>query len=154
MKRNARTERAPAAQSAPADAASLAPLKFGRWGVDLSARDLSVRPGDDFDHYANGTWFLNTQIPGDQASAGVDYAVYNLTQRQLRALVTGAPATSQVGGLYQSFMDEARVEALGARPLMAELARGAAIPDRSELTRFTRSETHRVELERIRTCRH
>src|SRR3546814_12698289 len=123
-------------------------MRISDWSSDVCSSDL------DFDHYANGTWFRNTQIPGDQASAGVDYAVYNLTQRQLRALVTGAPATSQVGGLYQSFMDEARVEALGARPLMAELARGAAIPDRSELTRFTRSETHRVELERIRTCRH
>src|SRR3546814_12052347 len=71
-----------------------------------------------------------------QASAGVDYAVYTLTQRQLRALVTGAPATSQVGGLYQSFMDEARVEALGARPLMADLARVAAITDKSEMARF------------------
>src|SRR3546814_13033893 len=101
----ARTERAPAAQSAPADAASLAPLKFGRWGVDLSARDLSVRPGDDFDHYANGIWFRNTQIPGDPALVGVDFAVYNLTQRQLRALVTGAHATSLVGGVHHCDME-------------------------------------------------
>src|SRR3546814_10677433 len=82
-----------------------------------------------------------------QASAGVDYAVYNLTQRQLRALVTGAPATSQVGGLYQSFMDEARVEALGARPLMADLARGAANTDKSEMAR--RSEEHTSELQSL-----
>src|SRR3546814_8594435 len=96
-------------------------------------------------------------MPGDQASAGVDYAVYNLTQRQLRALVTGAPATSQVGGLYQSFMDEARVEALGARPLMADLARVAAITDKSEMARFMgrsqgafgRSEEHTSELQSL-----
>src|SRR3546814_5925957 len=62
----ARSEGAPAPQSAPADAASLAPLQFGSWGVDLSARDTSVRPGDDFDRYANGTWFRTTEIPGDQ----------------------------------------------------------------------------------------
>src|SRR3546814_9430707 len=102
----ARSEGAPAPQSAPADAASLAPLQFGSWGVDLSARDTSVRPGDDFDRYANGTWFRTTEIPGDQGSAGVSYAVYNLTQRQLRALVTGASATGQVGALYQSFRSE------------------------------------------------
>src|SRR3546814_807847 len=132
----ARSEGAPAPQSAPADAASLAPLQFGSWGVDLSARDTSVRPGDDFDRYANGTWFRTTEIPGDQGSAGVSYAVYNLTQRQLRALVTGASATGQVGALYQSFMDEARVEALGAKPLMADLAKVAAIKDKSEMARF------------------
>ncbi|WP_257550730.1 M13-type metalloendopeptidase [Sphingopyxis sp. DBS4] len=92
---------------------SLKALTFGTWGVDLGARDTSVKPGDDFDKYANGGWFARTEIPADQASAGVDYDVYNLTQRQLRQLVTGAPATSQVGGLYQSFMDETRVDLYG-----------------------------------------
>lgn len=29
---------------------------FGEWGVDLSARDLSIQPGDDFWRYANNTW--------------------------------------------------------------------------------------------------
>src|SRR3546814_11898635 len=75
-------------------------------------------------------------MPADQASAGVDYDVYNLTQRQLRALVTQAPAASQVGALYQSFMDEARVEALGAAPLKADLARVAAVQDKRALALF------------------
>jgi putative endopeptidase len=118
------------------DDGSLKALTFGTWGVDLGARDTSVKPGDDFDKYANGGWFARTEIPADQASAGVDYDVYNLTQRQLRQLVTGAAATSQVGGLYQSFMDEARVEALGAKPLMADIAAVQAIKDRSGMARF------------------
>ncbi|MBB6424835.1 M13 family metallopeptidase [Sphingopyxis sp. JAI128] len=118
------------------DGGSLKALTFGEWGVDLGARDTSVKPGDDFDKYANGGWFARTEIPSDQASAGVDYDVYNLTQRQLRALVAGAPATSQVGGLYQSFMDEARVEALGATPLMADIDAVARIADKSAMARF------------------
>ncbi|MBN8806219.1 MAG: M13 family metallopeptidase [Sphingopyxis terrae] len=122
--------------AAGAEDGSLKPLTFGSWGVDLGARDTSVKPGDDFDKYANGGWFARTEIPADQASAGVDYDVYNLTQRQLRQLVTGAPATSQVGGLYQSFMDEKRVAQLGAKPLMADIAAVAAIKDKSEMARF------------------
>lgn len=122
--------------AAGAEDGSLKPLTFGSWGVDLSARDPSVKPGDDFDKYANGAWFARTEIPADQASAGVDYDVYNLTQRQLRQLVTGAPATSQVGGLYQSFMDEKRVAQLGTKPLMADIADVAAIKDKSEMARF------------------
>ncbi|KTE03989.1 M13 family metallopeptidase [Sphingopyxis sp. H115] len=118
------------------DEGSLKALTFGEWGVDLGARDTSVKPGDDFDKYANGGWFARTEIPSDQASAGVDYDVYNLTQRQLRALVAGAPATSQVGGLYQSFMDEARVEALGATPLMADIDAVAKIADKSAMAQF------------------
>lgn len=127
---------AAADESAGQDEASLKALTFGKWGVDLTARDTSVQPGDDFDKYANGGWFARTQIPADQASAGVDYDVYNLTQRQLRQLVTGAPATSQVGGLYQSFMDEKRVDALGAKPLMADVNAVAAIKDKSAMARF------------------
>ena len=122
--------------AAGAEDGSLKPLTFGSWGVDLGARDTSVKPGDDFDKYANGAWFARTEIPADQASAGVDYDVYNLTQRQLRQLVTGAPATSQVGGLYQSFMDEKRVAQLGTKPLMADIAAVAAIKDKSEMARF------------------
>ena len=125
------------ADEAPAtDGESLKALTFGDWGVALDARDMTVKPGDDFDRYANGAWFAKTEIPADQGSAGVDYEVYNLTQRQLRQLVTGAAPTSQVGGLYRSFADEARVEALGAKPLMADLAKVAAIKDKAEMARF------------------
>ena len=34
--------------------ASLAAPRMGPWGFDLSARDPSVKPGDDFFRYANG----------------------------------------------------------------------------------------------------
>ena len=124
------------ADSSGAGEGSLKPLAFGTWGVDLGARDTSVKPGDDFDKYANGGWFARTEIPADQAAAGVDYDVYNLTQRQLGHLVTDAPATSQVGGLYKSFMDEARVEALGAKPLMVDIANVRAIKNKTEMARF------------------
>ena len=37
------------AQQAPAVAASESKeARFGTWGVDLATRDLSVKPGDDF----------------------------------------------------------------------------------------------------------
>lgn len=112
------------------------PLSFGTWGVDLDTRDTSVKPGDDFQAYANGKWYVATPIPADQPSAGVDYDVFNLTQDQLRAVVGQAPADSQVGGLYKSFIDEARVEALGAKPLMANLAAVDALADKTAFARF------------------
>jgi putative endopeptidase len=46
------------AQSTP----PAAPATTG-WGVDISARDLSVKPGDDFDAYANGTGRRPTPSP-------------------------------------------------------------------------------------------
>jgi len=34
------------------------PAQIGPWGLDLAARDTSVKPGDDFYRYAEGHWFL------------------------------------------------------------------------------------------------
>ena len=48
---------------------SLADKRYGDWGVDLAARDLSIRPGDDFDYYAGGTWAKNAPIPPDSSFA-------------------------------------------------------------------------------------
>jgi len=40
-------------------------------GVDLAFRDLAVKPGDDFEGYANGGWRSATEIPPDRSSIGV-----------------------------------------------------------------------------------
>ena len=109
---------------------------FGTWGVDLTAMDRSVNPGDDFDRYVNGTWEAKTEIPADQASAGVGYDVFNLSQEEIRAIIENAPATGQLGGMYQSFMNEAAVEKLDDKPLQADLKRIAAIADRAAFTRY------------------
>jgi len=53
-----------AAPATPARAARYAP-----WGIDLSARDTSVKAGDDFNRYANGTWLQNTQIPASSRAS-------------------------------------------------------------------------------------
>jgi putative endopeptidase len=121
---------APALAGAPPAAATVAteaaaqppkPLVFGTWGVDLAARDLSVKPGDDFAAHAWGAWDKATAIPADQPAAGVGFDIFNLTNEQLRAVVAGAPADGQLGALYRSFMDEARVERVGAAPLLADV---------------------------------
>src|SRR5262252_5840159 len=57
--------------SAQAPAAAPAVKHFGTWGVDLTGMDRSVNPGDDFARFVNGAWADRTQIPADQASAGV-----------------------------------------------------------------------------------
>ena len=49
-------------------AAAVAPLHaakpvYGSWGFDVSAMDRSVKPGDDFWEYVNGTWDRRTRSP-------------------------------------------------------------------------------------------
>src|SRR4029453_8751896 len=129
------------AQQPQSSRATLQPPHFGAWGVDLTGMERSVNPGDDFDRYVNGAWANKTQIPADQPSTGVSYDIFNLTQEQIRALTENAPATTQLGAIYQSFMNEELVEKLDDKPLQADLKLVAAINDRDAFTKFMR-QTH------------
>ncbi len=127
------------AQTAQAGtAATAAPAKahLGTWGIDLTARDMSVKPGEDFQKYASGTWLAKAQIPADKPEVGSFYEVFDLTQDQMKALVTSAPASSKYGAMYQSMMDEGRVEQLGIEPLKADLAKVAAIKTKADFARY------------------
>jgi putative endopeptidase len=111
------------------DAASTKP-QYGSWGFDQAGADMSVRPGDNFFRYANGTWLDRTPIPADKPAISLRLAMTDLTEQRLHAIMASAathaadhPATLQdkVGAFYQSFMDDARIEALGAKPIAPEL---------------------------------
>ena len=111
-------------------------VHFGTWGVDLSARDLSIKPGDDFQRYASGEWMRTHEIPSDKSQNGVGSELNDRNQEQLRGIILGAPASSLLGALYTSYMDEGRLEALDAAPLQSELARVAAIASKADFTGF------------------
>jgi putative endopeptidase len=122
-----------------ADASAPGQVHFGTWGVDLSARDLSVRPGDDFQRHASGHWMDTHDIPADKSQNGIGSELADRNQEQLRAIVTGAPAGSLLGAFYRSYMDEARLEQLDDAPLKADLARIDAIGTRADFTRYMAS---------------
>ena len=91
----------PLAAQAP-QAAAPQVVRFGTWGVDISTRDLSVKPGDDFQRYANGKWMDANEIPADKSQNGVGSELADRNQEQLRAIVMGAPKDSQLGAFYAS----------------------------------------------------
>jgi putative endopeptidase len=112
---------------APADL-SKAP-RMGSWGFDLSGRDTTTAPGQDFFQYANGGYEKKLVIPADRVSFGAFDALAVLSQERLHVLLDKASADraatgdqAKVGALYRSFMDEAKVNALGAKPMAADLA--------------------------------
>ncbi|MGH8481693.1 MAG: M13 family metallopeptidase [Nevskiaceae bacterium] len=102
-----------------------------RSGIELENLDRAVRPQDDFYRYVNGTWLKNTPMPADKPLWAPYMKLRDDTDAQVRAIIEAAARTrgpagseaQQVGDLYASFMDEARIESLGATPLAAELAR-------------------------------
>jgi putative endopeptidase len=111
-------------------------------GLDFTAIDRSVAPGDDFFRYANGVWLKTTEIPPDRSSYGSSAMLVELTAKRTADLIRGAAAAAaagsearKIGDYYASFMDEAHIEQLGLKPLEPALARIDAIKDRKGLAR-------------------
>ncbi|HEY0045052.1 MAG TPA: M13 family metallopeptidase [Allosphingosinicella sp.] len=134
---------AQAAHAGHAASAQAGKARYGGWGVDTSAMDRSVKPGDSFWHFVNGGWDKKTEIPADRTSAGAGVLLADEAERQVRAIVEDLakdPAKSgqvgqQVGDFYASWMDEAGIEARGTAPLKPYFARFDAIRNRSDLIR-------------------
>jgi putative endopeptidase len=117
--------------------------RMGTWGFDLAGRDTAVSPGHSFFEHANGSYMKRLEIPGDRSSYGAFNALAELSQERLRVLAERAAShpnaagpEGQVGTFYKSFMDEARVNALGARPLAADLAKVRAARTHSDVARL------------------
>jgi putative endopeptidase len=82
-----------AAPVAPTAAASPTPkAAIGDFGLDLAAGNPSVKPGDDFFAYANGTWDKNFAIPADKASYGPFDKLDDLSKVRVRAIIEKAAA--------------------------------------------------------------
>jgi endothelin-converting enzyme/putative endopeptidase len=115
--------------------------RYGAFGIDLAARDPSIKPGDDFWRYANNTWFAHNPIPADRTSWGVGAVLSDDVEAQLHSIVESAragsdPVSRQVADMYASWMDEAGIEARGAAVLHPYLDRIAAVQNRDDLIRL------------------
>jgi putative endopeptidase len=125
--------------SAPPPAAPAAPALTS--GLDLQYFDDSVRPQDDLYQRVNGKWLASFEIPADKSSYDQFTKIFDEVQQQLRTLVGDLQKTADVADpdqpkivdLYGSFMDEAALERLGAKPLAEEFARVDALKDRNQI---------------------
>jgi putative endopeptidase len=122
--------------------------RFGSWGVDLSARDLSVRPGDNFFRYTNGAWLKSATIPADRASIGGFVDLQILSEQRLRAIVDDLrarpvaqlnPDERKLRDFYDSFLDTAGIEARGLEPLKKDLDMIAGLKTHAEVARVMAS---------------
>jgi predicted metalloendopeptidase len=124
-------------------------------GPDLAGMDLKIAPGDDFFAYANGSWIKNTEIPADRSSFGNSAILSDLTTQRVNDLLKAAAAdkparagteAQQISNYYSSFMDEAAVDAKGAKPMAGALKRIDEIFSRGELA-ATLGESLRADVD-------
>jgi putative endopeptidase len=130
--------------------------KEGTHGIVVANMDTSVKPGDDFYQYANGSWLKRTEIPPDRGAVGVFNILADLSdERTVRLIEEAAKAnspagsnTGKIGALYNSYMDEAAIEIKGIAPLRPRFDSIAAIHDKHELARAL-GETLRADVDAL-----
>ncbi len=123
---------------------TIASARMGEWGIDTAGMDRSVKPGDDFFAYVNGTWAKTTQIPADRSSYGGFAVLRDLSEARVRKLVEGYKAgnpakdgdQAKVAALYRGFMDEAAIEKLGSKPLQPKVAAIRAVKSKDQMARL------------------
>ena len=106
--------------------------------------DRSIKPGDDFYRYANGSWLKTAVIPIGQTSFDTRAILVERTSTRVRDLIQEAAsaqsgkgsAQQKVGYYYASFMDQDAIEATGLTPLADELVIISGITDKASLSAY------------------
>ncbi|MCT4329013.1 M13 family metallopeptidase [Elizabethkingia anophelis] len=106
-------------------------------GLNLSYRDTSVRPQDDFFNYVNGGWLKTAKIPSDKSSWGsfnqlredTDNNSMNILKEILKSKYPAGSEGQKIQALYTTYTDWTKRNALGISPIKADLDKVDAIKD-------------------------
>src|ERR1700744_5650096 len=99
--------------------------------IDPANMDLSVKPGDNFFEYANGTWIKTHPIPDKQTRWGSFGILGQENTDKIQLLVKEAAKNpgvkgslkQRVGDLYASGMDSVTIDKRGYEPIKPDLER-------------------------------
>jgi len=113
-------------------------------GLLLSGYDRGVRVQDDLFQFTNGQWLRTTEIPADRSRYGAFDALAEKADKDLHTIIEDSAARhaaagtpdQRIGDFYASFMDTAHLDALGAAPLRASLARIDALASPTDILRY------------------
>lgn len=104
-------------------------------GIDLTSRDESVRPQDDFYRAWHGHWLDTFEIPADKAEYASFTKLRDESLEQLRAIIDELVAldpaveipAGKIATLYADFMDTEAIAQQGLAPLQPLLADISAV---------------------------
>ncbi len=116
--------------------------ELGTFGIDLSARDESVKPGDDFFTYASGNWYENYQLPADKTRYGAFNALADRSEEQVKTIIDNIMTKDNLNAeeqlvhdFYQAYMDTDTINAKGIAPISDVLNTIDSIENRQDLTK-------------------
>jgi putative endopeptidase len=110
--------------------------------IDPANLDLTIKPCDDFFHYANGEWLKKNPIPAAFDQWGSFNILADHNSDVLHEILDDAAGDAtaplgsnkrKTGDFYSTGMDSAAIEALGAKPIAEYLSSIDAIKDQKEV---------------------
>ena len=118
--------------AAPAAGTPLPTINFGKWGFDPAGIDKSIKPGDDFNAYANKKWIDANPLPPEFSRIGAFVLLGEKSVSDVKALMDGLaakdPATlsgdeRRILDAYRTYLDTDAIEAAGLAPAQPYLDR-------------------------------
>jgi putative endopeptidase len=110
-------------------------------GIDPAWMDKSVKPGDDFFSYADGSWVKNTAIPADRSRIGGFWIADLQREKNTRELFDQILKSNPTGGndalivnYYKAYLNTDAIDHAGLAPAKADLDAIARIADRQQLS--------------------
>src|SRR5215213_8370896 len=106
--------------------------------IDPANMDPSIKPGDNFYLYANGTWLKKNAVPASKTRWGSFDILRQTSLERLRDLCEGADTSKnrvarRVADMYASAMDSSTIEKAGYTPIKAELERLQALQTKEQI---------------------
>jgi putative endopeptidase len=123
------------AQGAPAASPAGAPLptiNFGKWGFDPAGIDTSVKPGDDFNAFANKKWIDANPLPNEFSRIGAFVLLGEKSVSDVKKLMDDLAAKNpaslsgderRILDAYRTFLDTDAIEKAGLAPAQPYLDR-------------------------------
>ncbi|MFC5871630.1 putative endopeptidase [Chryseobacterium arachidis] len=118
-------------------------------GLDLSLMDKSVRPQDDFYNYVSGTWMKTAKIPSDKPTWGsfnkladdTDNNSMTILNSLLKDKFADGTEGKKIQDLYATYMNMAKRNADGIKPIQANINKIDAIKNLADLQNYLVSVT-------------
>jgi putative endopeptidase len=116
--------------------------------LDIPSMDRSADPCVDFYQYTCGGWIAHNPIPPDQASWSVygklaeenAQFLWGILEEAARPSPDRTPVQQKIGDYFHACMDEAAVDASGAKPLEPLLQSIAALTSPGEIAAYLAKE--------------